>query len=335
MVARQGVRTQLSSISTLAGVHERRRTIESLPEIWRKALLSFDGNKRPICPLTGRPLAEWPNAAPPSFEQLLRAPAVGLRTGSLSSTIAFDFDGVESWKTFKRLFGGQPWHVLPESVAWSSGRIGRRQVAFFVAPEHHHLLENKRRKIDDLEMRWEAAASVICGKHPLTNGYSWIESCAPWELKLATLPLEIIHKIPDIRMAPEKPIGNYQPIGYDLTVPLDSFITYASSQLVRNGSCEGSCNDDAIRLSMDLVAAENWLRVQGVGTDRTAQGLFNEYVSNCPDRIGGKPLNTRAMQARFDGAIRLQPAPPTPEYKLIERLNYQKRQAAKLTRGAV
>jgi len=334
MVARQGVRTQLSSISTPAQVHERRRTIESLPEMWRKALLAFDSNKRPICPLTGRLLADWPNAAPPSFNELLKAPAVGLRTGLISSTLAFDFDGVESWKTFKRLFGGQPWHVLPPSIAWTSGRVARRQVAFFVAPEHHHLLENKRRKIDDLEMRWEAAASVICGKHPLTNGYSWIEDCAPWEQKLATLPLEIIQKIPDIRMAPEKPIGNYQPIGYDLTVPLASFITYASSQLIKNGSSEGSCNDDAIRLSMDLVAAEAWLMVQGVGTDRTAQDLFDEYVGNCPDRINGKPLNTRAMQARFDGAIRLQPAPPTPENKLIERLNYQKRQAAKLTRGA-
>lgn len=335
MVARQGVHTQVSCISTLADFHERRRTIESLPEIWRKALLAFDGNKRPLCPLTGRLLNSWTTAAPPSFQQLLDAPAVGLRTGSLSNTIAFDFDGVESWKTFRRLFGREPWHILPPSIAWTSGRVGRRQVAFFIAPEHQHLLENKRRKIDDLEMRWENAASVICGKHPLTNGYSWIEECAPWEQKLATLPLEIIHKIPDNRMAPEKPLGNYQPIGYDLKVPLDSFITYASSQLIKNGSAEGCCNEDAIRLSMDLVAAENWLKVQGVGTDKTAQDLFNEYVSNCPDRIGNKPLNTRAMQARFDGAVRLQPGPPTPEYKLIERLNYQKRQAAKLVGGAV
>jgi len=335
MVARPGAHTQVSCISTPANFQERRRTIASLPEIWRKALLAFDGNKRPICPLTGRPLADWPNAAPPSLSELLAAPAVGLRTGLLSSTLAFDFDGVESWKTFRRLFGGEPWHVLPPSIAWTSGRVGRRQVAFFIAPEHHHLLTGKRRKIDDLEMRWENAASVICGKHPLTNGYSWIEECAPWERTLATLPLDIIQKIPDNKIAPEKPIGNYQPIGYDLTVPLDSFITYASSQLVKHGSAEGCCNDDAIRLSMDLVAAEAWLRVQGVGTDRTAQDLFDEYVSNCPDHIGGKPLNTRAMQARFDGAIRLQPGPPTPEHKLVERLNFQKRQAAKFVGGAV
>jgi hypothetical protein len=277
---------------------------------------------------------DWPNAAPPSIDQLLAAPSIGLRTGSLSSTIAFDFDGPESWKTFKRIFGGQPWHVLPDSIAWTSGRSGRRQVGFFVPPEHHHLLENKRRKIDDLEFRWENAASVICGKHPLTTGYEWIEDCAPWEQSLATLPLEIIQKIPENRIAPEKPIRNYEPISYDLIVPLESFITYSSSILIKNGSNEGCCNDDAIRLSMDLVAAENWLMVQKVGVDRTAQDLFDEYVSNCPDRVNGRPLNRQAMQGRFDGAVRLQPTPPTPEHKLIERLNYQKRQAAKYVGGA-
>jgi len=325
---------QDSRISTSANVHERLRTIQSLPEIWRPALLAYDGYKRPVCPLTGRLLRDWPNAAPPSLDLLLDADAIGLRTGSLSSTLAFDFDSVESWKTFRRLFGGQPWHVLPDSIAWTSGRSGRRQVAFFIAPEHHHLLDNKRRKIDDLEMRWENAASVICGKHPQTSGYNWIEDCAPWEQTLATLPLEIIERIPNNRIAPERSIQNYQPITYDLVVPLESFITYSSSILIKNGSNEGCCNDDAIRLSMDLVAAENWLMVQKVGVDRTAQDLFDEYVGNCPDRINGKPLNRQAMQGRFDGAVRLQPVPPTPEAKLVERLNYQKRQAAKYAGGA-
>jgi hypothetical protein len=270
-IAPQAGGVQHSRISTSANVHERRRTIQSLPVAWRKALLAFDGQKRPICPASGRLLADWPNASAPSFRQLLEAPAIGLRTGSISSTIAFDFDGPESWKTFRRIFGDQPWNVLPPSISWTSSRKGRRQVGFFVAPEHHHLLENKRRKIDDLEFRWENAASVICGAHPLTNGYKWIDGCAPWEQSLATLPLEIIEKIPENKNAPERPIGNYQPIVYDLVVPLEAFVTYASSMLIKNGSNEGCCNDDAIRLSMDLVAAENWLMAQKVGVDRTAQ----------------------------------------------------------------
>jgi hypothetical protein len=320
---------QHSCISTAANVLERRRTLEALPEIWRDALLAYDSNKRPVCPVTGRLLNDWPRATAPSFNQLLKAQAVGLRTGPISSTIAFDFDGIKSWKTFRRLFGGQPWHVLPDSLQWTSGRDARRQVAFFVAPEHHHLLGTKRRKIDDLEFRWENAASVICGKHPLTTGYKWLEGYAPWEQELATLPLELIEKIPNCREAPERPITNYTANVYDLVVPLDAFITYASSVLIRNGSNEGCCNDDAIRLSMDLVAAEAWLMAQKVGVDRSAQELFNEYVSNCPDRIGNKPLNVQAMQGRFNGALRRNPTPPTPVHKLVERLEFQKRQAAR------
>jgi hypothetical protein len=320
---------QHSCISAAANVLERRRTLETIPEIWRKALLAYDGHKRPVCPNTGYLLRNWPDAPPPSFDQLLRAQAVGLRTGPISSTIAFDFDGIKSWKTFRRLFGGQPWQVLPDSLQWTSGRDARRQVAFFVAPEHHHLLENRRRKIDDLEFRWENAASVICGKHPLTAGYKWLEGYAPWEQELATLPLELIEKIPNCREAPERLITNYQPNVYDLVVPLDQFITYASSVLIRNGSNEGCCNDDALRLSMDLVAAENWLMVQGVGVDISAQALFDQYVDACPDRVNGKPLDRKSMQARFDGALRRNPTPPTPEHKLVERLEFQKRQAAR------
>jgi hypothetical protein len=252
----------------------------------------------------------------------------------LSQTLAFDFDGPEAWKTFKRIFGDQPWNLLPESIAWTSGRDGRRQVGFNIAPEHQHFLENKRRKIDDLEMRWENSASVICGKHPLTEGYKWIEGCEPWNMQLATLPLKIIEKIPNNRIAPDKPIKVYQSMACEFTVPLIHFVTYRSSFLIVNGSNEGSCNDDAIRLSIDLVAAENWLMVQKVGIDRTAQDLFDEYVSNCPDRINGRPLNLQAMQARFDGAIRLDPVPPTPEHKLFERLNFHKRQARRQVRGA-
>jgi hypothetical protein len=76
---------------TAAYVLERRRTLETIPEIWRDALLAYDSNKRPVCPVTGRLLNDWPRATAPSFNQLLRAQAVGLRTGPISSTIAFDF----------------------------------------------------------------------------------------------------------------------------------------------------------------------------------------------------------------------------------------------------
>jgi hypothetical protein len=329
MVAASIGAAQLSCNSTTAKVRDRYRSLQSLPTQWRRALLAFNGDKQPVCPLTGRLLSDWPNAAPPSFNELLNAPAVGVRTGRLSGTLAFDFDGPEGWKTFKRLFDGHPWEVLPDSIAWSSGREGRRQVGFNINPEHFQLLENKRRKIDDLEIRWDNASSVICGRHPLTSGYKWIDGCEPWSIKLATLPLEVIEKIPDAKTATNKPTRIYKPTNFELTVPLVAFITYRSSLLVANGSNEGCCNDDALRLSIDLVAAENWLMAQKVDVDQTAQQLFDAYVENCPDRINGKPLNRQAMQARFDGAVRLDPTPPTPENKLFERLDFHRRQAAR------
>jgi hypothetical protein len=272
---------QHSCISTAANVLERRRTLETIPEIWRRALLCVDGHKRPVDPDTGYLLKCWPDATPPSFDQLLRAQAVGLRTGPISSTIAFDFDGIKSWKTFRHLFGGQPWHVLPDSIQWTSGRDARRQVAFFVAPEHHHLLETKRRKIDDLEFRWECGFCYL-RQASINRWIQMVGGLCTMGTKLATLPLELIEKIPNCREAPERLITNYQPNVYDLVVPLDQFITYASSVLIRNGSNEGCCNDDAIRLSMDLVAAENWLKVQKVGVDISAQALFDQYVMQLP-----------------------------------------------------
>ena len=298
------------------------------------ALLAADGEKRPICFATGALLRDWPNAPAPIGGQLMESPAVALRTGPISSTLCLDFDGAKSWKSFKRIFDNDPWKVLPKSIAWTSGREDRRQVAFNIDPAHHHLLKNKRRVVDNLEMRWEGAASIITGTHPITGKYQWVDGCAPWEIELATLPLEIINMIPDVNVPDRIYVKPAPPQVYDFTVPLVHFVSYRTSHLIVNGSLEGNCNHDAIAVSCDLVAAENFLMVQKVGVDRTAQDLFDEYVGNCPDRVNGRPLNRQAMQSRFDGAVRLQPTPPTPEAKLVERLNYQKRQAAKYVGGA-
>jgi hypothetical protein len=329
IVAPHGGRAQIFSSLSFEAFSERQRSIENLPEQWMPALLAADGEKRPICFATGALLRDWPNAPAPVGGQLMESPAVALRTGPISSTLCLDFDGAKSWKSFKRIFGNDPWKVLPKSIAWTSGREDRRQVAFNIDPLHHHLLKNKRRVVDSLEMRWEGAASIITGTHPITGKYQWVDGCAPWEIELATLPLEIINMIPDVNVPDRIYVKPAPPQVYDFTVPLVHFVSYRTSHLIVNGSLEGNCNHDAIAVSCDLVAAENFLMVQKVGVDRTAQDLFNEYVSNCPDRIHGKPLDVRKMQARFDGAVRMVPTAQTPEHKLFERLDYHRRQAAR------
>jgi len=322
---------QLSRIEQFANVHERRISIQNLPKEWLNGLLAFDGHKRPVCPITRRLLSDWPTAQPPNFEQLIAADAVGMRTGTITSTLAFDFDGPNSWGYFKKVFGDYPWHVLPTSVSWTSGRDDRRQVGFLIAPEHQHLLENKVRKFGDLEFRWNHAASVICGRHPYTEGYKWVEDCAPYERQLATLPLELIQKIPDKKVAARTANIVYSEVNYDLVVPIDQFISLRAKLLIVNGSLEGHCNDDSLFVSIDLVAAENWLKAQRVGVDRSARSLYDEYINNCPDRINGRPLDVGLMLRRFEGALKENYATATPEAKLVERLEFHKRQAIRKT----
>jgi hypothetical protein len=329
ILAPHGGRAQILGSLSGEAFAERQRSIESLPEQWLPALLAADGHKRPISFATGELLRDWPNAPAPIGGQLMECPAVALRTGSVSSTLCFDFDGRQSWKSFKWIFGDDPWKILPKSISWTSGREDRRQVGFNIDPAHHHLLKNKRRVVDGLEMRWEGAASIITGVHPETGSYQWVEYCAPWEVQLATLPLKIIKMIPDVNQPARNHVKTAPAQVYDFSVPLINFISYRTSHLIVNGSLEGNCNADAMAVSCDLVAAENFLKVQGVGVDRAAQDLYDEYVSNCPDRIHGKPLDLRKMQARFDGAVRMVPTPQTPENKLFERLDYHRRQAAR------
>ena len=85
---------------------------------------------------------------------------------------------------------------------------------------------------------------------------------------------------------------------------------------------------------MDLVGAEAWVKAQGGGVERTAQELFDDYCRQCPERINGRVFDLRAMQARFDGAMKRCPSPPTPEPKLRERLDFHRRMASRTSRRA-
>jgi hypothetical protein len=300
--------------------------LSALPWRWQRGLLAIGKNKQPIDARSGRPLKDWPTSPVPSTAQLLKAPAVGLRTGSLTGTLCLDFDGPDAWQAFEAVFKGTADHLLPPTIAWTSGKPQRCQMAFAIAPEHHRLLKGKRRKIGALELRWDGAQSVLMGHHPETGAYHWLDGRAPWEQQLAEFPLELLALVPDVAPAPQV-APHVAPHVAGLVVPLEQFITLRSRLLIENGSAEGSCNADALALSMDLVAAEQWLKVQGVGVDRTAQELFEDYCRQCPDTVNGRPFDLRAMQARFDGAVKRCPSPPTPEPKLLERLDYHRRAA--------
>ena len=334
----EGAQVHCSQPQTV--VSGRLATLKTLPKQWRCALLAIGRNKQPIDD-AGRCLNAWLSSPVPSMAQLLRAPAVGLRTGQISQTLCLDFDGPEAWATFREVFGGDAKQLVPRSVAWTSGKKGRCQIAFHIPASAFPLLDGKRRKIESLELRWEGAQSVLLGHHPETGSYRWMDGCAPWQCELATFPLELLDLVPAVNARPAQVAPHVtrhvapSPHVAGLVVPLEQFVTLRSRWLIENGSSEGQCNADALALSLDLVAAEEWVKAQGGGVERSAQELFDDYCRQCPERINGKPFDLRAMQARFDGAVKRCPSPPTPEQKLRERLDFHRRMASRASRRAL
>lgn len=309
-----------------AAQRNRDSDLRSLPKQWRRALLCIDGRKRPICPYSGHELKGWRTGAAPSYEHLLCSPAVGLRTGPISGTLCLDFDGPEAWKTFTEIFDGSAEKLLPRTVSWTSGKEGRQQMAFNIEPEQWPLLRSTKTKVGTLEIRWDGLQSVVMGAHPETAGYQWVNS--PATSPLATFPAELLRKVPQnksVRSAETKREGLFN----GFSVPLIQFVSYKTRWLVENGSIEGNCNHDSLRVSMDLCGAEIWLKEQGVGVDLTADSLYEEYLDRCPRRIHGAVFDYQAAWRRFEGARARNPFPATPEDKLLDRLRFHRRQANK------
>ena len=118
--------------------------------------------------------------------------AVGLVLGEPSGVIAIDFDGNGATAQFASVFG-RSHRDLPPTVAWSSGRPNRRQLAYRVSSDLWPNLLGKRVWRDErgttlLELRATGQQSVIAGAHPDTSGYRWVPGCSPAEQQVADAP---------------------------------------------------------------------------------------------------------------------------------------------------
>lgn len=196
------------------------QSLEALDSDWR--LIPCDDRKRPINPSTGLPQADWAQHTydADSFAAVANSPhvhAIGLVLGPASGTIAIDFDGNGSVATFKETYG-RPYSDLPKTIAWSSGRPNRRQLAYRVPLEYHGYLRNRRFWKRDgrtvLELRWAGHQSVIAGAHPDTAGYHWLPGQSPDDINLADAPdwlLEPLFKKPD-----ESATSDYTPTADDV-----------------------------------------------------------------------------------------------------------------------
>ena len=160
--------------------------INNIPTDWE--LLPLDNKKRPFDPYLGRLISEWQNG--PSWDPddiiTARPAAVGVMLGPISGgLLAVDFDGPGSEEKFIELFG-RPSSELPVSLAWTSGREQRRQVAFMVDPDWWDYISGSKKYknaqgCNVLELRWAGQQSAFAGAHPDTDGYRWIDGCSPAE----------------------------------------------------------------------------------------------------------------------------------------------------------
>lgn len=124
----------------------------------------------------------------------------GIRTGLISGGIvAVDLDGSSAHRKMLELSGGEE---LPKTVAFTSGRPGRRQALYGVPEQYRETIQTKKFKTgitgDDgkpelLEFRWDGCQSVLPPSvHPTTGQYQWVEGCTPWECEIAEAPLWLI-----------------------------------------------------------------------------------------------------------------------------------------------
>lgn len=169
--------------------------LDTLDPHWK--LLPCNGNKTPIDPNTGHPLADWPIRCVISeqFKALpfARIKAVGVVLGPDSGGLmAVDFDAEGYDEQFQLTYGKQL-SDLPATVSWTSGKPGRRQCGFLVAEKYWNQLRGKRawkneNKRTCLELRWIGHQSIVLGDHPETKGYTWCDGCSPRDLPVAEAP---------------------------------------------------------------------------------------------------------------------------------------------------
>jgi hypothetical protein len=181
-------------------------------------LIPCDGRKRPIDPATGNPMQAWAlhTYDADGIAQLASSPhvrAVGLVLGEPSGVIALDFDGDGSTAMFQQVYGFA-WDQLPRTVAWTSGRPNRRQMAFRVPCDLWPYLRGRRffnaadgRTV--LELRGAGHQSIIAGEHPDTLGYEWIKGRSPAEQQVADAPEWLL--APLMKSKTEPAAADHQP----------------------------------------------------------------------------------------------------------------------------
>jgi hypothetical protein len=308
--------------------------LQALPDDW--ALVAVGNNKRPY-------QLNWQNS-PLTKDQAAaeirsgRAKGIGVLAGPASGGLLFvDHDGISATEVLERI--GAPLRELPKSIAVTSGRDGRFQIAYRVPVQFWQAMVGRRviksgkedaeGKAEQLELRWVGCQSVVIGAHPTTSGYRWLKSRAPYEQALADAPLVLIEQMldtPDPKFAPllsQQAAGPPAAPAIAGEVPFLDFITRDSRQLIESGGAPGQWNDDQLRLALDLKGTETWLLAQGVRPNLSASGAFALHVAAARNKA--RDFDEKKAWHRFNGADKHSPHPATPIEKLLQRLAFHTR----------
>ena len=115
-----------------------------------------------------------------------RATGVGVHCGTPSDGLLFsDHDGASCDAVIEERSGLPLDKAMPKTVTATSDRPGRYQSIYRIPEIYWNGIKTKKiptgvkgddGKPEQLELRWDGAQSVVIGKHPMTDGYRWINS---------------------------------------------------------------------------------------------------------------------------------------------------------------
>jgi hypothetical protein len=243
----------------------------------------------------------------------------GLRTGDSSNgLVAIDIDGASAEPVLEALSSGD----LPETVSWTSGKPGRRQLLFQLPDElRQHLTEFNRSVLtehngvktadgEQLELRYNNCQSVLPpSRHPQTGTYSWINSPSDCEVVIAPAWLcELLLKLANQEKEAEAARAReaeaararaevlrqqrqqQQPV-FVGTPPLEIFLTRDDQHLINSGTGQGNRDDAGFKLAANLIATCDRLQAIGIPYEGDGERLFEEYGSRCSPPLSGRDIN--------------------------------------------
>ncbi len=132
-----------------------------------------------------------------------KATGVGVLCGTPSNgSVLCDHDGSSCDALIEKVSGLSLDEALPTTATVTSGRPGRYQSIYRVPEIYWGGIETRKiatgvkgddGKPEQIEFRWDGTQSVVIGKHPMTDGYRWINS--PDTTAIADAPLWMIEQM--------------------------------------------------------------------------------------------------------------------------------------------